>query len=267
MKSKISITIDHKTLKDIDSIIDNIYIRNRSQAIEFLVNQSLGENKTAVILAGGEPRRMKISKDEYRTTAKIGKGTLVESTVKKLKKNGFKEIFIIAREEILTATFNILKDGTDFGVHINYVEEKESRGSAESLKLARGKIAKTFLVVYSDIYLEKINLEALWNDHLKLSGLATLMLTTTPTPSKKGIVRVEGSKILEFEQKPSESETHLGFSSVFVAEPEMLEQRGHSLEEDIFPKIASNGLLYGHLSSVKEIHIHKKEDLKKINLR
>ena len=49
-KLKISITINEKTLRDIDSIIDSIYIRNRSQAIEHLVKYALGENKTAVIL-------------------------------------------------------------------------------------------------------------------------------------------------------------------------------------------------------------------------
>ncbi|MBT5423433.1 hypothetical protein HOK76_03005 [archaeon] len=45
MKKKISITISEKTLHDIDNIIDYIYIRNRSQAIELLVNNALGENK------------------------------------------------------------------------------------------------------------------------------------------------------------------------------------------------------------------------------
>ena len=264
MKTKISITIDEKILRDIDSIIDNVYIRNRSQAIEFLVNQSLGENKFAVILAGGDSSKMKVSPNEYRATVNIGKEKLIENTVKKLKGNGFKTMFIIAREEILTAVFNILKDGADLGVKINYVEEKESRGSAESLRLIKGKIGKTFLVIYSDIYMKKINIEALWNDHLKFNSSATLMLTTTSTPSKKGIVRVEGSKILHFEQKPTQTDTHLGFSSIFVAEPEILEQRGNSLEEDIFPKLAANGLLYGHLSSVKEVHVHTKEDIKKI---
>lgn len=52
-KSKISITINEKTLKEIDFIVDNVYIRNRSQAIEHLVKNALGENKAAVILLGG----------------------------------------------------------------------------------------------------------------------------------------------------------------------------------------------------------------------
>ena len=53
MKRKISITIEDSVLKGIDGVIDNIFIRNRSQAIEFLAKNALGEHKQAVILAGG----------------------------------------------------------------------------------------------------------------------------------------------------------------------------------------------------------------------
>ena len=70
-KTKISITINEKTLQDIDSIIDNIYIRNRSQAIEHLAKNALGENKAAAILLGGNDGHLRISKGDYRPTARI----------------------------------------------------------------------------------------------------------------------------------------------------------------------------------------------------
>ena len=80
MKKKISITISEKTLHDIDNIIDYIYIRNRSQAIELLVNSSLGKNKIAVILSGGPEKDLKISEKEFRITAKLNGKTLIEKT-------------------------------------------------------------------------------------------------------------------------------------------------------------------------------------------
>lgn len=263
MKQKISITIDREILKRIDSVVDNVIIRNRSQAIEHLVNNSLGENRAAVILAGGDEKDMKISSNEYRITAKIGKNTLVEKAVKKLRQNNFKNIFIIARSNILTSVFDILKDGSSYGVKISYIEEKESSGSANSLRLVNGKIKTAFLVVFGDIIFDKINIEELWNQHIRQNAIATLMLTTSPMPSKKGIVKMEGIKILKFEQKPKHSDIYIGFSSMFVAEPELLGYRGNSLEYDVFPKLAEKGLLQGHLSSEKEIHIHTKQDIRK----
>lgn len=262
--------MNEKILKAIDAMVDNIYIRNRSQAIEHLVTASIGENKTALILAGGDEEKMRLSDKEYRLTANLGKTTLVEAAIKKLKDSGFRNIIVIARHNILTAVFDLVKDGTSYGVKIKYIEEKASNGSAESLRIAKGVIKNTFLVVYSDLIFNKVNLEELWQDHLKQRSTATLLLSTSPTPptravketqpTKKGVVTVEGSRIVKFEQTPKEKE-YLGFSSIFVAEPEIFEYEGKSIEDDIFPKLAEKGLLKGRLSSEKPIHVHSRKDI------
>lgn len=263
-KKKISITINEKTLQDIDSIIDNIYIRNRSQAIEHLVKNALGENKTAVILLGGNEEHIKIGKDEYRPTAKIKNNAVIELAIKKLRENNFKTIFIVARHDLLTKLFEMLRDGTDYGVKINYIEEKSSNGTADSLRALKGRINTNFLAVYGDIIFNKINIEELWNDHIKQNAVATIMLTTSSKPSEKGTVKVEGNKVLAFTQKPKKSDIYLVFSPIFVTEPQIFEYTGHSLEFNVFPELAEKGLLNGHLSSEKEVHIHSKKDLDKL---
>ena len=262
MKKKISITINEKTLKAVDAIIDNIYIRNRSQAIEYLAENSLGADKTAVILSGGDEEKIRISSSEYRITAKIGKATVIEEAVRKLKENGFSSIYVIARHNVLTAVFNIMKDGTNYGVSVIYVEEKDTQGTAESLKYLKGKIKTDFLVVYGDIIFSKVSIEELWQDHLKQKGVATLLLTTSPTPEKKGVVKMEGNKILDFMQKPKKTDIYLGFSSIFAADAELFNYEGKSLEYNVFPKLAERGLLNGHLSTQKVIKVHSLKDLK-----
>lgn len=260
-KRKISITINEKTLQDIDSIIDNIYIRNRSQAIEHLAKNALGENKNAVILLGGDEEAIRISKEDFRPTARVGKGTVIELAIKKLRENGFKSLFIVARRPLLTRLFDMLNDGMDYGVRINYVEEKSSNGTADSLRLLKGRIAANFLVVYGDIIFSRINIEELWADHIKHNSAATIMLTTSSKPSEKGTVKVEGNKVLAFAQKPRKSDIYLVFSPIFVAEPQIFGYEGKSLESNVFPELAEKGLLNGHLSSEKEIHIHSRKDL------
>ncbi|MEM4397450.1 MAG: sugar phosphate nucleotidyltransferase [Candidatus Woesearchaeota archaeon] len=264
MKNKISITINEKTLKEIDSIIDNIYIRNRSQAIELLVSNALGENKTTVILSGGNEENIKISDKEYRITAKIKDFYLIEHIIKKLKEYNFKKIFLIAKEKIINSVFSIVQNGQKFGVSIEYIEEKDSLGTFHTLSLVKGRIKTNFLVIYGDIYFNDLNLDKLWDEHIKRKGIATLLLTTTKEPEKKGIIKIEGSKILEFIQKPEKSDIYLGFSSVFVAQPEILEYNGKSLEEDVFPFLAKKGLLNGYLSTSKITKIRNKKDIEKI---
>jgi NDP-sugar pyrophosphorylase family protein len=265
MKKKISITLNEKTLDDIDALIDYIYVRNRSQAIELLVNNALGDNKVAVILAGGPIDELKISKDEYRITAKIKKTTLIESMIAKLKEEGFTKLFLVARKEIINSVFSLVQNGSKYGVSIDYVEETNSNGTADSLKHIRGKVNSNFLVVYGDIIFNDLDLDELWSEHIKRKGIATLLLTTTPDPSKKGVVKIEGSKIKEFIQKPKTSEVYLGFSSLFVAQPELLDQIGSSLESDVFPNLAIKDLLNGYLSTTKILKLKSKKDISKLS--
>ncbi len=264
MKKKISITVAEKLIEEVDSLIDNIYIRNRSQAVEMLLDKALGENKEAVILSGGPEAALKIGK-EYRVTAKIGQSSVIELSLRKLREEGFSKVHIIARHNVIREIFDVVQNGSRYGVSVDYITETDSQGTADSLRLAKGKVTKSFLVVYGDIIFNDVTIEELWNTHLKMKGLATLMLTTTPTPNKKGVVKIEGSKILEFEQKPKASDIYLGFSSIFVAQPEILEYPGKSLEEDVFPLLAKKGLLEGHLSANKELHVHSLEDSARIS--
>jgi NDP-sugar pyrophosphorylase family protein len=260
MKTKISITMDEQTVSELDSIIDNLFIRNRSQAIEYLVKSSLGENKSAVILAGGAKTLM-IGNDAFSITSKYKGITVIERAVRKLREFGFKQVHLIARHPILTAVFNILKDGSGYGVKMNYVEDTSTKGTASTLKLLNGKIKSRFLIVYGDIIFEKVSIDALWNQHIKGNAVATITLTTSAVPEEKGTVKMEGSRILEFIQKPKKSDVHLVFSPIIAAEPELIEQEGDSLEYDVFPRLAARGLLEGHVSSEKEIHIHTNKDL------
>lgn len=261
MKEKISITIEKDILEKIDGYVDNIIIRNRSQAIEFLARNAIGDKRIAVVLSGGNEEDLKIKGlDIFRPLGKIKNETVISKAVKKLRENDFKEIYVIARHKVLTAIFDVLKDGSEFGVKINYIEEKISEGTGDSLKYLKGKLKERALVVYSDIIFDDVNLEDLWNNHLSNKSIATIMLTTSANPSRKGSVRMQGNKIIEFVQK-SRADSNLVFSPIFVIEPEVLEKQGHSLEQNIFPSLVHKGLLNGYVSSEKERHVHVKEDL------
>ena len=265
MKKKISITIEETLLREIDKSIDNLYIRNRSQAIEHLIKSSLSEDKTAIILAGGMEEAVTIN-GKYMIEINIKEKTVLEHAISKLRSAGFKNIFIVARAKLLTKAFEILKDGTSFGVNVEYIEEKNTKGTATTLKHVKGKVHTRFLAVYADIVFNNIQIDKLWEAHMKQKPLATLMLTTSPKPYEKGSIIMEGDRILSFIQKSKESDVHLVFSPIFVAEPELLDYPGVSLERDIFAKLAPKGLLRGYLSSEKEVHIHSLEDIKKVRL-
>jgi len=256
MKKKISITINNNVLKDIDAFVDNLYIRNRSQAIEHILEKVLKENKTAVILAGGDEENLKIN-GEFRFTKKIENEMVLAMSLKMLRKNNFKNIFLIGRQNLLTKAFSLFGEGGEYGVHITYVKEIASNGTFDTLKLIKGKISSKFLVVYDDLIFKRVDLNKIWDQHMSSQSTATLMLTTSKEQSKKGNVVVDGSHIIEFIQKPKKSDNYLVFSPIFVVDPDIFDFYGSSLEDDIFPELARKGLLTGYISPVREIHVHE----------
>ena len=127
MKEKITISLDKKVLKNVDALVDRIYIRNRSQAIEYLLEKRLYEDKVAVILATGSEKKLKINDQEYRITAKIGNSSVIELAIKKLREKDFKRIFIVGEQPVLTSVFNLVGDGKKYGVSIKFIEEEKSK--------------------------------------------------------------------------------------------------------------------------------------------
>ena len=277
MKEKVTITIDKKILRNVDAFIDRIYIRNRSQAIEYLLEKRMDENKTAVILATGPSENLRISKDEFRPTAKIGKTTVIELAIKNLRQNNFKKIFIIGEQPVLTSIFNLIGDGRRYGISIRYIDEENSPGTADSLRLLKDELKTTFLVVFSDIIFNKLDIEHLWKHHFKHKGTATLMATNSSLikggkikPVMRSFIRIEGDTVIKaFEKQKANKkvpEDSLSFSSLFIAEPEILHYSGSSLENDVFPLLSEKGFLFSYLSSEGEIHIHSKEDISLVRL-
>ena len=268
MKKKISITISDGIAKRVDTFIDRLFIRNRSQAIESILKNALDKNKIAVILLGGEEEKLRIG-DKYVPGIQIKGLPLIERQIKKLRENNFREIFVVARKKILEVIFGIMKEGAHYGVHINYIEEEiNSRGSAETLKILRNRIKDTFLIFFGDIVFDEIRINDLWHSHLKNPNMATLNLITYKNPLVKGEVLFEGDKIIEFQEKPRKQineNSYLVFSPIFVCEPELMQYPGISLQEDIFPKLAKKNLLNGYVSSAIETHIHNKKDVEKAN--
>ena len=102
-KTRITITIDPDIVKQIDAEIDGVVIRSRSEAIEKFVKQYLGQQRIAVILAGGDPDSLRtVETADYRPLLPINDKTLVEYIIDKIIAAGFQKIIVIGRIHVLT---------------------------------------------------------------------------------------------------------------------------------------------------------------------
>ncbi len=254
MKERVTITLDENLIKQLDKRIDGEEIRNRSQEIEKILEDSLGISipSKALILAGGKGTRLR------PLTYKIPKGlievqgkTLTEWLFELFKKYGIRDV-ILSVGYMADKMRDYFTDGSKFGVNIDYVEENPDKplGTAGPLRLAKDMLTDSFIVSNGD-ELKCINIPRMFRLHKRKNALVTIALTTVNDPTQYGVARLDGSRILEFVEKPKKSEapSNLINSGFYIIEPEVIEMipKGKfcMLEKEIFPKLAREGRLRG----------------------
>jgi NDP-sugar pyrophosphorylase family protein len=269
MKIRVSLSLDEEVLKEIDSEVDGINIRSRSDAAEKMFRAQLAGRKKAVILCGGRPEKLFIPElKTYRPLVSIGKTTLIEYIVSKCREIGFKDVIIIGSSTIVSKIYEVLVSGGNFGVNITYVEEQKELGSAKTLELAKNYLNSDFLFLPCDHYFD-FDLKDLYEFHMFHKGTVTLGIhTRTSFDWKSGIVEMNGYKIVDFEEHPKKPKTHL--SSIFIGfmKKDIFDNIPPgdvywSLQENIFPKLAKAGKLVGYPIAGNWVNIHSKEDVEK----
>ncbi len=254
MKERVTITLDEKLIKQLDKRIDGREIKNRSNEIEKILEDSLGISipGKALILAGGKGTRLR------PLTYKIPKGlieiqgkTITEWLFDLLKKYGIRDV-ILSVSYLADKMRDYFTDGSKFGMNIDYVEEDPNKplGTAGPLRLAKDMLTDSFIASNGD-ELKCINIPRMFRLHKRKNALVTIALTTVHDPTQYGVARLDGSRILEFVEKPKKSEapSNLINSGFYIIEPEVIEMipKGKfcMLEKEIFPKLAREGRLRG----------------------
>lgn len=272
-KRKVTISLSSDILDQITAMIDNRLARSRSDAIERALREYFSQSKKAVILVGGKKEDIYINElEQYTPLIKIKGRTLIEDTLHKCASAGFNEIIIIGFQEIITQIFSVLGTGTQLGINITYIEEKKPRGVAKTLENAKEYLKSDFLMIPGDCYFD-FDLTELQRFHLMHDGVASLViyagLNQPPEAQRKGRVKLLGTKIIYYEEKPiNVAKTHLLSTLIGFLSPEIfsyIPMKEHcSLQEEVFPTLVEKQKIYGFMFDGDWINIHNAEDINKV---
>lgn len=268
MRARISLTIDKNLLKKLESTIDGIRIRSRSNAIENILKEKFSEKNVAVILAGGSEERLRL-KNIYRPLIDIGGRTLIEDAIEKVKKIDFNNILIIGQPKILSAIFKMIGNGKELGVKINYIEEEATLGSAKTLELSKPFIDSTFLFLPCDHYFE-FDLKEMLRFHKIQNDIVTLgIYAQTNFDWNTSVVQIDGHKIVDYEEHPKKPKSHLRGIMIGFAEPSIFNYipPGHvhcSLQENVFQDLSKERKISAFLISGNWVNLHDEKDVQLI---
>ncbi len=271
MKKRVSLSLDEKILRKVDSLVDGIKIRSRTDAIEKLLSQQLVEKRTAVILAGGDPSKLYVKElGTYRPLVSIGKKTLIEDIISKAREVGFTNIIIVGFPSLIAKLYEVIGNGEKLGVSINYIQETKELGTAKTLELARQYLKGDFLFLPCDHWFD-FDIKELYDFHQMNGGIATLGIhARTSFEWNTSVVVLKGYKVIEYDEFPKKPKTHLisvfiGFMSGEILNYIPPGEVYWSLQEHIFPKLARDGKLVGYPIAGKWVNVHTANDIKRIN--
>ena len=153
----------------------------------------------AVILTAGEGIRLRpLTVSRVKGMIPIANRPILEYVIQALAKNNIRDIVMVVgyKKERIMAHF---EDGTDFDVRIKYVEQRKQLGTAHALMQAKDNINKDLIVLPGDNFIGPADIAKLMD---KNKSDASLLVTTSDTPSRYGVVGMTGNNIKHIIEKP-----------------------------------------------------------------
>ncbi len=268
-KVRITLSLDEQILKALDNMIDGIFIRSRSQLVEQILHEKIFSAKKTVILAGGHPQELFIPSEKvYRPLAPIKGKPLIEHTLQLLKAEKHVDIIIVGHPDVLASIYRVVGTGAQYQLRIQYVEEKEPRGSAMTLARVKNHLTSDFLLIPCDIYFD-FKLSEMYEFHRQMNSVATFAVYTRRDQERKygNTIELDGFRIIKQVREPREFSSNLVNSMVGYVSPRIfdyypMERKVMSLVDDVLPVLMEKQLLYGYPIAGEWRNVHTKIDLK-----
>ena len=173
---------------------------------------------------------------------------ILHFVIKALVDSGVKDIVLVVgykRERIMS----YFGDGKAFGANIHYVVQEKQLGTAHALSTAFSQVDSEFLMVAGDNLIDSRVVLDLLN---KGKG-PCVAVTTSETPSKYGVVTLEGEMVTSIVEKPQKKIGNIISTGMYRFSPDIftLIERGISEGEG-----AITNILQGHLPKVQLRAVH-----------
>ena len=155
-----------------------------------------------LIQAGGFGKRiLPYTKNTPKPMLKIYGKPILEHIIINLKNNGFKKIYI-STHYLKDKIYDYFKDGSRFGIKINYIEEKVPMGTCGSLsKLKNIENKEKYFLLNGDIICN-LNFIEFFNYHVKSKAHASMATVSYKQVNPYGVIKSKNGKIIGFDEKP-----------------------------------------------------------------
>jgi glucose-1-phosphate thymidylyltransferase len=155
-----------------------------------------------IILAGGRATRLRpLTLVTSKQLLPVYNQPMIYYPLQTLIKAGIKDILIIIAPDYSGQFLNLLGDGSEFGVHFNYIVQKEPRGLAEAFILGEEFVDNdnVTMILGDNIFLGQDFSQSIKD--FKKGGM--IFAKKVPDPERYGVVEFgPNHEVLSIEEKP-----------------------------------------------------------------
>lgn len=171
-----------------------------------------------VVLAAGEGKRMRpLTARRPKVMLPIANSPIMEHLVLAARDAGISDfIFVVGYFE--REIRNHFGDGSDLGVDITYVTQRQQLGTADALRATRGLVNGRFLLLNGDMVLRRDDIERLCR-----MGAPSMGIHRADNPQDYGVVTVESDRITGLEEKSEQPKSTLINAGAYVFDPDIFD--------------------------------------------
>ena len=158
-----------------------------------------------IVLAGGHGTRLHpVTKGVSKQLIPVYDKPMIYYPLSVLMLAGIKEVLLISTPTDLPGYKRLLDDGSQFGIHIQYAEQKAPKGLAEAFLIGEEFIANdSVCLILGDNIFYGDGLVSLLQEAINNLNKATIFGYTVKDPQRYGVVEFDSDeKVLSIEEKP-----------------------------------------------------------------
>lgn len=193
-----------------------------------------------LIMAGGQGNRLRPHTENCpKPMLKVAGKPILQRIIEKAKSEGFQK-FVISLHYLGQMIEEHFRDGSKYGVSIDYLRENAPLGTAGCLSLLPQIPELPFIVTNGDV-LTDLQYGELLRYHTRNRSSATMAVRQHEIQNQFGVVRTNGLEIAGFEEKP----VHRSFvnAGIYALEPcvlKHLEEQQYCDMPTLFERIKQN---------------------------
>lgn len=174
-----------------------------------------------LVLSGGSGTRLRpLTHTGPKQLIPVANKPVLQYVIEDLKEAGITEIGVILGNNGKEQVIAELKDGSQYGVRITYIEQGAPLGIAHAVQCARDFMGDDDFIVYLGDNMLKDGVKGLVDDFMEGDYDAAISLQAVPNPRQFGVAELDSDgRVIGLEEKPKVPKSNYALVGVYLFTP------------------------------------------------